>query len=104
LTLTILFCEVELLLLLIIKHKGSFHNNTKYISLFSQWEYQIGPLGGVEFGDQVWISRFLLHRIAEEYGVEASFDPKPLPGDWNGAGAHINFCYKDFRVAPQGFE
>lgn len=70
----------------------------------SQWEYQIGPLGGVEFGDQVWISRFLLHRIAEEYGVEASFDPKPLPGDWNGAGAHINFCYKDFRVAPQGFE
>ena len=22
-----------------------------------QWEYQVGPEGGVEFGDQVWISR-----------------------------------------------
>ena len=45
------------------------------------------------------VVRYLLHRVAEEYGIEASFDPKPLPGDWNGAGAHINFCYTDFRVA-----
>jgi glutamine synthetase len=32
------------------------------------------------------MSRFLLHRIAEEFGVEVSFDPKPKQGDWNGAG------------------
>lgn len=70
----------------------------------SQWEFQIGPLGGLEFGDQVWIARYLLHRIAEEYGVEASFDPKPLKGDWNGAGAHVNFCCKDFRTAPGGLD
>ena len=50
----------------------------------------------------MWISRYLLHRIAEDYGVEASFDPKPLPGDWNGAGAHVNFCMTDFRTAPTG--
>jgi len=43
------------------------------------------------------MSRFLLVRIAEEYDVVASFDPKPIEGDWNGAGAHVNFCYTDFR-------
>ena len=48
--------------------------------------------------------RYLLHRVAEEYGIEASFDPKPLQGDWNGAGAHINFCNTDFRVAGSGLE
>ena len=25
--------------------------------VLQQWEYQVGPEGGVEFGDQVWISR-----------------------------------------------
>ena len=42
-------------------------------------------------GDQLWISRFLLHRVAEDFGFKVSFDPKPMPGDWNGAGAHTNY-------------
>lgn len=41
-------------------------------------------------GDQLWMSRFLLHRVAEEFGVKISFAPKPIPGDWNGAGLHSN--------------
>lgn len=72
-------------------------NGTNAEVMPSQWEYQVGPLGGLEFGDQVWMSRFLLIRMAEEYNVIASFDPKPMEGDWNGAGAHVNFCYTDFR-------
>lgn len=36
------------------------------------------------------MSRFLLHRIAEDFGVVVTLDPKPIPGDWNGAGAHTN--------------
>jgi hypothetical protein len=35
----------------------------------------------------MWMSRYLLTRVAELYNVEVSFDPKPIPGDWNGAYA-----------------
>jgi glutamine synthetase len=27
-----------------------------------QWEYQIGPVGPLELGDEVHLSRWLLHR------------------------------------------
>ena len=36
------------------------------------------------------MSRFILHRVAEEFGVKVTFNPKPIPGDWNGAGLHTN--------------
>lgn len=31
-------------------------------------------------GDELWVARFLLHRVAEEFGVIATFDPKPVSG------------------------
>lgn len=37
-----------------------------------QFEFQVGPCEGIEMGDQLWIARFLLHRIAEEFGVIAT--------------------------------
>ncbi|XP_056587689.1 glutamine synthetase-like [Triplophysa dalaica] len=56
----------------------------------SQWEFQVGPCEGIEMGDQLWMSRFLLHRVCEDFVVVATLDPKPMKGDWNGAGCHIN--------------
>jgi glutamine synthetase len=52
----------------------------------AQWEYQVGPCLGMKAADDLWISRYILWRIAEEFGVVVTFDPKPMEGNWNGAG------------------
>ncbi|KAH9629283.1 hypothetical protein HF086_008365 [Spodoptera exigua] len=61
------------------------------------WEYQVGTTVGIKAADDLWLGRYLLGRIAENFGIIISYHPKPMGKNQPGIGCHHNFSTKKMR-------
>ena len=75
-----------------INHEGINAEVTK-----GQWEFQVFGKGSCKAADDLWVARYLLVRLCEQYGVDVDWRCKPVRGDWNGSGMHTNFSNRHMR-------
>ncbi|XP_032514180.2 glutamine synthetase 1, mitochondrial-like [Danaus plexippus] len=61
------------------------------------WEFQVGTSSGIKAADDLWMARYFLNRISEQFGTIISYHPKPMGKNQPGIGCHHNFSIKKMR-------
>ncbi|KAF8818290.1 glutamine synthetase beta-grasp domain-containing protein [Rickettsia endosymbiont of Cardiosporidium cionae] len=72
--------------------------------MLGQWEFQVGyrynekeNVNPINVSDHLWMARWLLYRISEDFNLRISIENKLIKGNWNGSGMHANLSTKDMR-------
>jgi glutamine synthetase len=62
-----------------------------------QWEFQVCSTG-IDAADSLILVRYIINRVLERDFLQMDISAKPVKGDWNGSGCHINYSTSLMRV------
>ncbi|XP_050293274.1 glutamine synthetase-like [Anthonomus grandis grandis] len=73
-----------------------FHGTTAERA-YGQWQALTGPTLSIKAADDLWMVRYIITRVAETFGISASFKANPVRKGGVPSGMHTNFSTKKSR-------